>query len=243
MPRAFYRAIRESQSKHPHLIAITRRRTGTTDKQVTDQLLCAACEDRFNRGGEKWMANWGARRGRFSLLERLGLAVRGKRLTEATMYSGSTTGVETEKLGYFALSMLWRGAVHEWRGLLGERLPKLDLGGMEETVRQYLLGERPFPRDAVVLIHVCTDRTSQQSMFGPCQAMDKRTSFEMLALGIHFFIFLGTTINETLRKMCCVTSKDRPLFVRDCKSRITAHVSLLAKASKRSKKIEAEWPD
>jgi hypothetical protein len=179
---------------------------------------------------------------RFPLLDRLQVAIPLETLSEAVSFSGSATGIDTDKLAYFALSMIWRGAVHEWPLLLGGKSIKLDLGGHEEPIRRYLLGLTPFP-DAAVVVHVCNDMLSRQLMFEPFRCAENGPSFEMLTLGVHFVVFLGSTITEQNRNLCCVKSKTKILFVRDCRQRLAQHFSPILKTSKRSKDIQSEWPD
>ena len=48
---------------------------------------------------------------RFPLLDRLNVAIGMRRSEDAVVYSGSACGVNTEKLGYFALSVIWRAGI------------------------------------------------------------------------------------------------------------------------------------
>ncbi|MGA9624946.1 MAG: hypothetical protein WBL65_21810 [Bryobacteraceae bacterium] len=243
VPRGMYKRIRDGKRKNPNPIIITRKITSSTSRQPTDYVFCAECEQRFNQGGETWIMNSVAHGRRFPLLERLEVAVPEHTLSEAVTYSGRATGIDTGKLGYFALSMVWRGAVHEWPLPFGGKSVQLDLGSMEEPIRQYLMGESPFPQDAAVLVHVCDDRISQESILEPGKRADNDTSYEFLTLGVHFFVFLGQAVTPDIRNMCCVTSNDKVVFRRNCRDRLMQHYGDLARASKRSRMVESEWPD
>jgi hypothetical protein len=243
VPAGMYRRVRDDKRRNPNPVVITPAITSTTSKQTTDYLLCHECEERFSHGGESWIAQLVATDTHFPLRDRLELAIPEQRLSESIAYSGLATGIDTAKLGYFALSMVWRGAVHRWPRPLGGDSTLLDLGGMEEQIRRYLVGEAPFPQDAAVVVHICDDRTSQLSILEPCKRADNGTSFEILTLGIHFFVFLGQTVTPAIRQMCCVTSKDRLLFVRNCQERLSQRYEGLAKTSKRTKNVISEWPD
>jgi hypothetical protein len=183
IPRGMYKRIRDAGRKNPNPIRISRTLTSRTSRQCTDYVLCSDCEQRLNRGGETWMMNGVAHGKRFRLRDRLDVALPKHVLSEATVYSGTAIGIDTNKLGYFALSLVWRGGIHEWPLPFGERSVRLALGPMEESIRKYLLGEDPFPPDAAVVVHVCDDQVSQESILEPCQRVDQGPSFEILTLG------------------------------------------------------------
>jgi hypothetical protein len=242
MPRAMYKGLRDRTRKNPNPIFITSALTATTSKQVTDYVLCADCERRFDKHGEAYMMPMIGKGSRFPLRDRMKVAIPAREDAESVEYSGATLGIDTDKLGYFALSMVWRGAVHEWRGPFGEKLNLLDLAGMQEPVRQYLCGQAAFP-DAAIVVRVCNDRTSREALLMPSSSGDQYgPSFEMFVLGVHFFVLLGNTIEPSIRNVCCVTSKSKPLFRGDCARRLLQHLSMLEKTSRRSKAVEAEWP-
>ncbi len=181
---------------------------------------------------------------RFPLRDRLAVAIPEFRGNESIQYSGRKIGIDTDKLGYFALSVLWRGAVNEWTGPLGDKSSRLDLGEAEEPIRRYLLSETGFPSEVAVIVDICTDRTTREILLQPFPSDGQYgRAFEMVFLGVHFFIVVGPGMNPVVRDMCCVTSKVNRLFVRDCFKRSQAHYFAMAPASKRSKDIEQEWPD
>lgn len=245
IPGAMYKRLRDTKRQNPNPIVVTRQKTATTSKQMTDYVLCAECEQRFNKNGEDWMLKMVGEGRRFPLNDRLALAIPVHEGQSAIQYSADKTGIDTEKLGYFALSMLWRGAVHEWKGPFGDVSQKLALGATEEAIRRYLLSEAPFPNDIAVIVNVCTDRTSREFLLQPVAGERDQiaTGFEMITLGVHFLMFIGPAIPPIFRQMCCVTSKKKLLFRRDCSDRLGQHYASLAKTSARSADIQAEWPE
>jgi len=89
----------------PQLIAPTQR-------QFWRYLLCGEWEARFNRNGETPALALLQRKAEtdFRLLNWLNLAEPVWGDTELAAYSGSALGIDTERLAYFALSVLWYGA-------------------------------------------------------------------------------------------------------------------------------------
>jgi hypothetical protein len=183
----------------------------TTSKQITDYVLCRDCEDLFNRNGENWMLKqvWNGRR--FPLGDRLRLALPLYPLKEALVFSGAAIGVDTDRLGYFALSVIWRAGVHQWE----QSRPALELGSIQEPIRQFLIGGAPLPSEIAVLTTVCTDPYSRV-FYMPSQTTGMPvTSFGMLTLGVHFMVFVEP-FPPALHEMCSVRSAQRLIFQRDC---------------------------
>ena len=78
-------------------------------------------------------------------------------------FSGGKAGA---KLAYFAASILWRGSAHQWR--FGKQLlTRISLGPYEEELRQYLLGQTQFPRNAVLAVDVIADAILRRGVIPP----------------------------------------------------------------------------
>ena len=214
MPAAMYKYARTQEAENPNTIVVDRRGRAPVVKQATARLLCSECEDRFSRLGENWVMSQIWNGTRFPLLERLDLAVETRRTDDALIYSGSAVGIDTEKLAYFAVSVLWRAGVHQWTTSKDSRY-RLDLGMHEELLRRYLLGEIGFPAKLSVMVTVCSDVYSR-AFHMPTAAtfpIPGVTAFAMLALGVQFLIFLGPTAPD---QICCVQSPLKLISKRDC---------------------------
>jgi len=217
IPRAMYKYLRTTSERNPNPVVVDRTRTATTSKQVKDYLLCTKCEDLFNKNGEKEILKWVWNGKRFPLGDRLSVAITVDTNSVNAPFSGTSLGIDTEKLAYFALSVLWRGAVHEWNMPNGGKTTLLNLGAIEELIRKYLLGTAGFPSEVVVVTTACTDPLSIQSFSLPSQVIGYPGScFAIRALGIHFRILIGSNIPPESREICCAMSKARPIFQRDC---------------------------
>jgi len=218
IPRAMYKYLRTASEKNPNPVVVGRTRESTTSKQVKDFLLCAKCEDLFNKNGENEILKWVWNGKSFPLGDRLAVAVPLSLDPSVTpSFSGTSIGVETEKFAYFALSVIWRAAVHEWDMPFGGKTTLLNLGDSEEPIRKYLLGTAGFPSEVVVVATACTDPLSIQSFSLPSQVIGYPGScFAIRALGIYFRILIGSNIPPESREICCAMSKARPIFQRDC---------------------------
>jgi hypothetical protein len=218
IPRAMYKYLRTASEKNPNPVVVGRTRAATTSKQVKDYLLCAKCEDLFNKNGENEILKWVWNSKHFPLGDRLAVAVPLSLDPSVTpSFSGTSIGVDTEKFAYFALSLIWRAAVHVWDLPFGGKTTLLNLGAIEEPIRKYLLGTVAFPSEVVVVATACTDPLSIQSFSAPSQVIGfQGTCFAILALGIYFRVLIGSDIPPESRKICCAMSKARLIFQRDC---------------------------
>ena len=136
--------------KHRKPNYATRSCSGPLDpkaKHIRAHLLCADCEQRFEQGGESEVLHWVNPKGTFRLHERLSIALPRDYnpfdLDQSiNRYSGADIGVDTDKFAYFAISIVWRGAVHDWIMPDGTMRPHDALGGFVEPMRLYLLETR-----------------------------------------------------------------------------------------------------
>lgn len=79
-------------------------------------------------------------------------------------YSGRAMGIDTEALGFYALSILWKGSVHKWKTFKDQE-SAVDLGKYQEPSRRYLAGEAGFPDGVYVIATACTDKGSPGMCF------------------------------------------------------------------------------
>ncbi len=147
IPRFGYKAARASQLKNQNPVVLVPGGVRQSQQQMKDYVFCAECEQRFNEGGEKWVL---ARLPRdyhepFVLQEAL---IPAKPLVISPgldLYEGTKLAAfNMDKLVYFAASIFWRGAVHEWE-IEGQRAPKLNLEDKEEPLRIFSSRRKPFP--------------------------------------------------------------------------------------------------
>jgi hypothetical protein len=214
IPAAMYERVCESGAKNPNPVILTRKRVVQSSRQITTYLLCRECEQRFSKNGEEWMTGQvldGKKD--FPLLDRLkeGAPFRVGAAYEA--YSGTAVGVDTEKLAYFGLSVLWRASVAKW-WISSTETTAIDLGEHQEPIRRFLLGETGFPHDVLAIATVCTDFDSQGCFYPPCAVpQNPFRAYSLLTLGVSFRFFMGADVPPEFRAFCCVHSSDRRITV------------------------------
>ena len=162
-----------------------------TQDQIHDHVFCQACEARLNTGGEHYLMSLVADGKKFRLRDMLRVC---KPIPSGPYlrFSGRQAGVDTAKLAYFAISLLWRGAVHPWH-TLEDQTTQVKVGSRLEEMRRYLLSETPLPPDIVVFTLVCLDSLSQMNNTAPylVGGYEHENRFEMLLSGIVFHVAIG----------------------------------------------------
>jgi hypothetical protein len=187
-----------------------------TPKQLWAHLLCESCERLLNDRGEKPVQKMFNGATSFPLLDRMNVALPFATAPTVTFYSGSAMGVDTETLAYYALSILWKGSVHKWTTLKGQK-SSVSLGAHQEPIRRYLIGAAGFPDCVYVVVTACTDIGSRGTVFAPSlMAETMHSMHSLLVRGLWFHIALTDKPTPALDEVCCVRSGRRVLHKADC---------------------------
>jgi hypothetical protein len=223
LPRAFYKRLRgPAEERNPNPVVVTEAGKVATSKQVTDYLLCADCEDRFNRNGEKRVIEncWQAE-GRFPILAALTAAtpVHSGEAGFRAFEGRSIKGIDADQLGYFAASVFWRAAVRQWSPIGEHSSARLDLGAYAEELRLFLLGEAGFPTDVVLSVNVNASTTILANEYAVLPFLKARRAdcdqYKLLIPGLGFEMFVGKDIPAGVRAMCLIRSPQGFLFTSD----------------------------
>ena len=223
LPAAVWRRLREPTHKLQHPILMTEKVALTTSSQIHDYVLCRDCEQLLSKNGEAYAARLMCGKTRFPLMERLRVAPPVDFRIGTKAYSGSAIGVDTDKLAYFALSVVWRAAVHQWKSPHSNQpIYSINVGPFLEPMRRYLLGTGPFPADVAVNVIVATDDQSQRTAYTPSLAAGASCmTFGLLVCGIHFAISMANPLPSLNRKGCCYNTPDHLIFEKDLKHQTT----------------------
>jgi len=222
-------------------VVMTPKLATHTQKQVKEFAFCGTCEDLFNKGGEGYVSQLVFDGESFPLLGRIKLApFAGIRMTSGNFerFSGRKLGIDTDKLAYYAVSLVWRSAVEKWRTLEGQTTSVVMDENRKEQLRRYLLGNAELPRDVGVVVTVCTDRESQGWVYSPTltrgsdASTNGLTRYGVLVRGILFHVMLDVPGRFPLDTVCCVRSPEKMMFVRDCSDE-TRHSFKVLNASAR----------
>jgi len=154
LPAGFYRRMLDRGSVNPNPIHISEGATIQSSRQVTEDLLCRACEQRFNESGERWvLANCydGKKFPLRDLIQKHAPLYTGQIVT--TYSARNILGSNIYRLTYFAASIFWRASVHGRMTRTGDR--SVQLGPRyEEEFRRYLLVHSAFPNNSALVLTV-----------------------------------------------------------------------------------------
>ena len=206
-----------SRMEGAHPIVMTPRLIKSTPCQMWAHLLCEACEGRLNDRGEKpLLALFNGASDNFPLLNRMNLALPVRVESTVITYSGKAMGIDTGALAYYALSVLWKGSVHKWTTLKGQR-SSIDLGKYQEPARRYLHGDAGFPEGLYVIVTACIDRGSQGMTFAPSKVSESLyPMYSLLVRGIWFHVIATDDSPLGMSELCCARSAKGVLFKADC---------------------------
>ena len=223
LPSAVWRLLNEPGHKLRHPILMTEKVAVTTSRQIHDYVLCDDCEQRFNRMGEHYTIRQMRGKRGFPLLHRLRSAQPVASAETVRLYHGAAIGVDTEKLAYFALSVVWRAGAYEWKNLYSDKSTySIDLGPFLEPMRQFLVGAAPFPVNVSVNVQVASDTQSQRSAYTPSWATGAQCPVVgFLVCGIHFAVAMGNPLPSDYLQTCCYNSPDKLIFEKDISGQST----------------------
>lgn len=135
-------------------------------------------------------------------------------------YSGADLGVDMDKFAYFAISMVWRGAVHDWVMPDGIVRPHDALGSFVEPMRLYLLGETPLPPNTSVIVIAGSDDESRKVWTTPQAHVEADClNLRFNAFGAFFRVMMGYRMWDMFRDYCC-TSARKCIFYGSAKHRM-----------------------
>lgn len=158
LPEAIYGYLRfvndsTKSSLAPFVLDDTNARRDFT--QIKKHFLCSECETRFNGGGESWvLENCFRKPGHFPLGDRLRAGLNRTLWPGGwIVYADDFPKLQWQRLAYFAVSIFWRAGVTDWK--VGNKRVQLPLPSRhEQDMRKYLLGQAPFPDQAVLSVAV-----------------------------------------------------------------------------------------
>jgi len=186
-----------------------------SDRQIHEYLLCRDCEQLFSRKGEDYVLRLVKQSDvNFPLLTMLNRHIPiAEGPNNGSVFSGSEVGIDSGKLGYYALSMFWRGSVHAWK-TLNQQTTSVHLASKDqEAVRKFLIGETGWPPGIIVQVTACTDLISQDNVLAPVNwENDAYVGCSMVVFGLHFELVCGVPPGSRDWNLCCVNSPARVIF-------------------------------
>lgn len=232
MPAALYKYCRGRDCEP---IKIAGGMLVPTSQQTQDYLLCAACEDVLNKGGERWLVP------RLATIEREFPFYELLRKAPpnyddgwvAIYYASNNSEISCKKIAHFAMGIFWKASAHSWRKATGE--PKIQLGPYSEPIRLWLRGGTDFPEHMALLVYVSPPLRAQIVFSEPCAAArDEARYYFFYVPGILFMLTVGKTLPRNAKSLSFFPAPTRPIIVTEFAASIIEN--LFADLTHRSRK-------
>ena len=228
LPKGAYKINRAPALKNASPVVLSNEQLLRSSAQLSDYLLCSDCEQRFSRNGEAWVLgnvprNYGEK---FPILDALNaetpLLVDGG----TKLYAGAKVkSLDIQKIVYFAVSVFWRGAVHQWTSSLRSEAPEVHLCAYEETIRQFLLGTSPLSDDVALTIFVCPNGSVLNAMLVPWEShLPECSRYFFYVSGLGFVLHFADKLPQNFRKVCAYHSPDGVIVVSTEFENVIRHV-------------------
>jgi hypothetical protein len=236
MPKWAYRRLQQTPHGRGDPVRVTNGSAVQTSAQVTKYLLCGDCEARF---GER--ENYVAALTETDATGKLQIVTNVTRLnTPRGVLVELGSVIDTEKLAYFAASVIWRSCA------LGF---DCRLGRYEADFRNYLLGNANFPSAAAVAMTILE---SSLLAAAPENWVTLPSSMHAYPAWIHGFIvrglafrcYIGRLIDPQMQNVCLVRGRPKKyaaMLPADKLGDFRAAFEVLAAATPRGKLAGKPW--
>jgi hypothetical protein len=219
LPRSTYALLqRRAGVRNPRPLFISDTYAGQIQSQFKDYLLCTPCEQRFSDNGETWVMGSCYRDEKHFLIREQILKtppVFHLENPDVTIYSAALAPeIQSEKIIYFALSVFWRAAVHNWYIQEHPEPVRTDLGPFEPRIRRFLLGESAFPDCVALGVRVASPMAYAGGVMLPTWCRENGWhGHKFMIPGIDFTLHVGSKIPEAVMLVSFATSPGRHIMV------------------------------
>ncbi len=209
-----------------------------TDRQPQDHLLCSACEDVLNKGGESWVVTKLATTAHsFPLYDLLtSQPAAADDGDDAVYFTANNPLFKSDALTHFAIGIFWKASVHSWKRNNAE--PMIELGPFGDELRRWLLGEIDFPNRICLVVELSKPTRALITLNPPFEkCREGWRTFFMHLLGVSFTLEVGSRIDPEAKKFCFCQNAARPILVSEELTATTER--LLVKHSKEQRQTRA----
>ncbi len=215
LSKGIYKVLRDDNEKNPNPWVLTGKTAFQTSRQMTAQLLCPSCEQRFSKHGENWVLKHCLRNNdSFSLASILASRtpdISSTTTTTRVYYASQIPEIDIPALAYFAASIFWRGSIYPWND--DGSIP-VQLGPFREQFRQYLVGVASFPKDCSLWVVVRDGKEIARLTYAPIG--ERKGNFHVYKFpmpGFAFTLMVGKNIPVNYRKQCFIHGSGNPIVV------------------------------
>jgi hypothetical protein len=204
LPKWAYKRIRsDSDTGNPNPVRVTGEKAFQTSKQVSEYMLCSYCEQRIGNT-EDYVASLAyTTEGNPGKLMRRILPPDFNQ-NSSVPSSVSLKQLSTDKIVFFASSVVWRACVTKYRSIRKPSLGKK----YEAAIREYLDEKKPFPKNARVIMSILDPQKCVLNDFHNLVTFplthkeDGYHRHSFFICGIYFELCLGNVLPQFSETMC-----------------------------------------
>lgn len=250
LPKGMYRFARAPELKNPNPVMSVDGVLTQISDQYRDYVFCSDCEGLLNENGERWVQANMPRTygGDFPLQDAIKSLQPFHAEQDLEVYNVlGEDAFDVQKLVYFGISIFWRGAVHRWTSSKGQRVPEVQLGTLQEPVREFLLGARTLPDQLVITLNIWpfADSKTIPGLWAPCAAENPLCQeYWFCVPGLVYRLIVGKDLPfpiSALNLSRGIVSVDRQLGI-DILAYTKSKLQSLSKGPKISKMFESVEP-
>ena len=219
LPKGAYKINRAPALKNASPVVLSNEQLLQSSAQLSDYLLCSDCEQRFSKNGEAWVLgnvprNYGEK---FPILDALNAEIPLLVDGGTKLYAGAKVkSLDMEKIVYFAVSVFWRGAVHQWTSSLRSEAPDVHLCAYEEPIRQFLLGTSPLPDDVAIWVLVCPNGSVLNAALMPWDnPLPECSRYVFYLSGLYFVLHFAHELPSSYRTTCAYHALEKIIWVSE----------------------------
>jgi hypothetical protein len=201
MPKGTYKRNRASGLKSQHPVILGKGKARQSSVQIRDYQFCLDCEDRLNKGGERWVLKHLPETDKapfpiHTILEKVTPSCSEPGL--AAFRKADVPDIDFEKLTYFGMSIFWRGTLR-WKDTPDGLPHRLHLGKHAESIRKFLLGRGKLPSEIHLVVSISPHKEVRAMALSP-RPGEKSKTFWFHVNGITFMLCIGKDVPIGFRK-------------------------------------------
>lgn len=215
LPRWAYKRIRSNAyTGNPNPVRVTAEKAFQTSKQITEYMLCHSCEQRIGNT-ENYVASLA-----YTTEGNLGKLIQRILPQDFNQNSSGPSSVSlkqlsTDKIIFFASSIVWKACVMKYKGIHKPSLGKK----YEAAIREYLNGKKSLPKNVRIIMSMLDPKKCVLNdfhnlvTFPLTQKKDGYHRHLFFICGIYFELCIGNVMPQFFETMCLYHGNEKLILI------------------------------
>lgn len=215
LPRWAYKRIRSNAyTGNPNPVRVTAEKAFQTSKQITEYMLCHSCEQRIGNT-ENYVASlaYTTEGNLGKLIQRI--LPQDFNQNSSVPSSVSLKQLSTDKIIFFASSIVWKACVMKYKGIHKPSLGKK----YEAAIREYLNGKKSLPKNVRIIMSMLDPKKCVLNdfhnlvTFPLTQKKDGYHRHLFFICGIYFELCIGNLMPQFFETMCLYHGNEKLILI------------------------------